>query len=309
MVAAACLGVGAVCGVTRTGIPLHTIGSSFFLGHRVASSPDAQGEGRQRSYAAGHKIAAAPRLPEEAGGTENFADPPASAAAAAVPGSGRPKLVGGDDNGGGIPLFADFLEVGADGEAAAAAEASAVSAGRGLDAGQAAAGGGAGSHGASPPLVDGRYQDRAKRSGSSSTVASGEGDGSKRSGRWGRGSETHATGKARGGDDSGGVHAQDGEANPSPLRLLYSDEDSGGDGDGDGTCRPLQIEGLDNCPELMLDDGAPSNHTVESLLAIKADILRQVSRRHVIQSGVTAISCVLGYAGPFPQSDLKVLLP
>jgi len=41
---------------------------------------------------------------------------------------------------------------------------------------------------------------------------------------------------------------------------------------------PLDIVGLDNCPELNSNGGPHNNSIVENLLAAKADMLRQVSQ-------------------------------
>jgi len=40
---------------------------------------------------------------------------------------------------------------------------------------------------------------------------------------------------------------------------------------------PFEVVGLDNCPELESDGGSRGNSTVQKLLDIKAEILRQVS--------------------------------
>ena len=41
---------------------------------------------------------------------------------------------------------------------------------------------------------------------------------------------------------------------------------------------PLDIVGLDNCPELNSNGGRHNNSIVQNLLAAKADMLRQVSQ-------------------------------
>lgn len=46
---------------------------------------------------------------------------------------------------------------------------------------------------------------------------------------------------------------------------------------------PLEVVGLDNCPELKPDGGVRNNSIVEKLLAAKADMLRQVCLRKQCQ--------------------------
>jgi len=255
----------------------------------AASSAEIQGEGSLRDHSSENELA-----------PENFAAPHTSAAAADddddEPLSGRPRLAGGGHGSGGLPLFADLLELG-------------------TDTSKAAAGGDAGSRQIPPPLLDGRHyhQDQTMRPGSSATVTSGVGDVAARvgadggSGRGSRrgpwGGEMYPTEKRGVGDDLGGAHEHDGEANALPRRSLSSVEDDGGN--GDETCRPLKVEGLDNCPELMLGGGVPSNATVESLLATKAEILRQVSERQAVQSRVMAVSFLGGRLGRSRSSSRK----
>lgn len=227
-------------------------------------------------------------------------DPAASAAAAAAVVAAAslrlPNVVSGDNHADGTPLFATIQNLVGDGEAAATGEAVAAN----LDAAgdQSGAGrvvDGNDSHRASQPLVvdDDYDQNRAKRAGGSFVaegspprrlghgglggriplVTSGEGDvsvggdnsGDSSRGSGGRGGEMDSE------EDSG--DGGNGEEESLSRRLPFSPDEDGG---GGGVCRPLKIEGLDNCPELMLDGGERSNAVVRNLLATKADMLRQV---------------------------------
>ncbi len=298
LAAAACLGAGAVCGLARTGVLPRTTtatDSGLSLGRRrVAASASVGGEKDDNH----EELLAATE--ESVPGDPTAADATAAIAAA---GLRQSSLVSGDNHADGSPIIHNLVGDGkaaATGAAAVAANLDAAvnqsGAGRAVDCN--------GSPQALQPLVvdDNYHQNRTKRAGGSimtddspprrlghgglggraPPVPRGEGDasvgGRKYGGsRWGSGGR----GGEMGSEEDRGDGNNGDEESLSRRLLLPSDEDDG----GGGICRPLKVEGLDNCPEL-------NNAVVENLLATKADMLRQVSKEGRSVGGDGDDSCV-----------------
>lgn len=108
-------------------------------------------------------------------------------------------------------------------------------------------------------------------------------------GESGGGGETSRGGDGGGGSRKGKRHLEDSSSgdeieyhfDPVPVEdeapqaddeLEEEEEEDGGD---DGICAPLEVVGLEDCPELTSDGGA----ILEKMLAAKTDLLRQVKEK------------------------------
>lgn len=85
-----------------------------------------------------------------------------------------------------------------------------------------------------------------------------------------------------GGDDPQGQSDAEGSESTTSLAHELEATSVDGEGEGEGMCSPLEVVGLDDCPELIPDgEGGDvgSNAVINKMLEMKADMLRQVHNK------------------------------
>lgn len=85
------------------------------------------------------------------------------------------------------------------------------------------------------------------------------------------GRESGGSGDLRGGEKY--LEDASGDATGFDFEAGIKHDGIGGSDGGGGVCAPLEVVGLDRCPELTSDGGT----ALEKMLSAKADMLRQVS--------------------------------